>query len=124
MEEEEASPLGLQPPALKCWLAPGIQLKNNNDERFALDDGLHASNCLPAHFSFHFLLKFKEIPTDVAKVKTLLNLEGFSPPFSSSHSLLWAPKARDRIGQPLQTVLANCNVLCSSHETLLWGRWR
>lgn len=30
------------------------QLKNNNDDRFALEDWLHARNCLAAHFSFYF----------------------------------------------------------------------
>lgn len=44
--------MGLCPLAPNLWMPTRTQLKNN-DERFALGDGLHAGNCLLAHVSFY-----------------------------------------------------------------------
>lgn len=61
--------------------------------------------------SLFILPKFKEIPVDVAKVKSLLNSEAFSPPFLPSCSSVWALKASEGRGQLLARVPASHSVL-------------
>lgn len=106
---ERSRAMGLCPPALNLWMPTRTQLKNN-DERFALGDGLHAGNCLRLMSRF-ILPKFKKIPIDIVKVKGLLNFEAPLPFFLSSWSSPWALKTSDALSRLPWRALVSCSVL-------------